>query len=164
MSRNAIELMGTPDQLFNWIPGEVVVTVRLPRRPPDDALGLLVEQVRNRLNPHLSPHDLMLESYGTHGRWLDVSAMPPVRRRAFIFGLHRQQPMAAIFFHARHADPLVEDPAPMALSFLQGQLEQLAQAGLHVLSAMPNWVGTAAPAFFCGGGPAPPPRPPPRRE
>ena len=54
MSRNALELMGTPDQLCNWIPGEMVVIVRLPRRPADDVLDVLVEQVRGQLNAVLA--------------------------------------------------------------------------------------------------------------
>jgi hypothetical protein len=87
--------------------------------------------------------------------------MPPVRRRAFIFGLHRQQPYVAIFFHTRHADSSVEDPAPITLSYLQAQLEQLVQVGLHVVSAMPNWLVTAAPVIYATGGPALPPRPAP---
>ncbi|HLQ29806.1 MAG TPA: S8/S53 family peptidase [Ktedonobacteraceae bacterium] len=167
MSRIAIESIGIPDQSFNWIPGEMVVIVRLPRRPADDALDLLVEQVRSQLNAALISHSLVLETYGTHGRWLDTAAIPPmptVRRRAFIFGLHRQQPLVAIFFHARHTDPLVEDATPMTLSFLQAQLEQLAQAGLHVLSAMPNWLVTAAPVLYGEGGPALPPRPAPKLD
>jgi len=145
----------------------MVVIVRLPRRPADDALDLLVEQVRSQLNAALISHSLVLETYGTHGRWLDTAAIPPmptVRRRAFIFGLHRQQPLVAIFFHARHTDPLVEDATPMTLSFLQAQLEQLAQAGLHVLSAMPNWLVTAAPVLYGEGGPALPPRPAPKLD
>jgi len=153
--------MGTPDSLFHWIPGEVVVIVRLPRRPADGTLDTLVEQVRSQLNTFLRRYDLALELYGSYGRWLDAPAMPPVRRRAFVFGLHRQQPLVAIFFHTRHSDPTVVDPAPMALSYLQGQLERLAQAGLYIVSAMPNWLVTAAPAFYGDGGPALPPRPAP---
>ena len=162
MSRNAFDLMGTPDNIFYWIPGEMIVIVRLPKKPGDDELDTLVEQVQSQLNVVLQPHDIVLELYGTHGRWLeDTSAMPTMRRRAFIFGLHRQQPLVAIFFHAHHADPTVEDPAPLALSHLQAQLERLAQAGLHVLSAMPNWLITAAPILYGDGGPALPPRPAP---
>ena len=37
MSRNAIELMGIPDELCYWVPGEMVVVIQLPRRPADDA-------------------------------------------------------------------------------------------------------------------------------
>src|SRR2546421_11810157 len=162
MSRNAIDVMGEPKTIFNWISGEMVVIVRLPKRPPDDELDTLVEQVCKQLNVILQPRDLTLELYGNHGRWLDESyAMPPVRRRAFIFGLHRQQPLVAIFFHARHADPAVDDPAPMPLSYLQAQLERLAQAGLYLVSAMPNWLVTAAPVLYGEGGPALPPRPAP---
>src|SRR6059058_4639912 len=121
MSRNAADLMTMPDKIFHWVPGELVVVVQLPRRPADDTLDLLVEQVRNQLNTFLAQYDLTLETYGTSGRWLDIPTMPPVRRRAFIFGLHRQQPYVAIFFHTRHRDPSVEDPAPMTLSYLQAQ-------------------------------------------
>src|ERR1700694_5403632 len=92
MSRSSKELMGTPDSLYYWIPGEMVVIVRLPRLPADGTLDMLVEQVRAQLNSLLARYDLTLETYGTHGRWLDVPAMPPIRRRAFIFGLQRQQP------------------------------------------------------------------------
>jgi subtilisin family serine protease len=161
MSRSSKELMGTPDRLFHWIPGEMVVIVRLPRRPAEGTLDMLVEQVRGQLNALLVRYDLRLEIYGTHGRWLDVPAMPPVRRRAFVFGLQRQQPLLAIFFHTRHIDPTFVDPTPMALSYLQGQLERLEQAGLQLVSAMPNWLITAAPIFYADGGPALPPRPAP---
>jgi len=165
MSRYAFHLMGTPDSIYYWIPGEIVVIVRLPKRPDDDELDTLVEQVRGQLNIMLQPHHISLELYGTHGRWLeDSSAMPPVGRSAFVFGLHRSQPLIAIFFHAHHADPAVEDPAPMALSHLQAQLERLAQVGLHLLSAMPNWLVTAAPVLYGNGGPALPPRPAPKLD
>ena len=162
MSRNDFDAIDEPEQIFNWIPGEMVLILRIPRRPADDELDALVEQVQSQLNTILLPHDLVLELYGTRGRWLNHSSdMPQVRRRAFIFGLHRQQPLVAIFFHARHADPAVDDPAPMALSYLQGQLERLAQAGLYLVSAMPNWLVTAAPVLYGEGGPALPPRPAP---
>src|SRR5207245_6084769 len=138
------ELMGTPDSLFHWIPGEIVVIVRLPQLPADDTLDLLVEQVRSQLNTILARYELVLERYGTHGRWLDMPAMPPVRRHAFIFGLHRLQPLVAIFFHARHNDPALEDAAPMALSDLQAQLAQLARARLHVVPTMSYSLVTAA--------------------
>ena len=39
MSRTASELMGTPDSLFYWIPGEIVVVVRLKRKPADEISG-----------------------------------------------------------------------------------------------------------------------------
>src|SRR5437868_15122595 len=98
MSRNAIDVMGEPKTIFNWISGEMVVSVRLPKRPPDDELDTLVEQVRKQLNVILHPRDLTLELYGTYGRWLDESyAMPPLRRRAFIFGSHRQHPLPSPF-------------------------------------------------------------------
>ncbi|HCF87341.1 MAG TPA: hypothetical protein DEV72_19310 [Ktedonobacter sp.] len=165
MSRNAFDVIDEPKQIFNWIPGEIVVIIRIPKRPADDELDTLVEQVRSHLNTILLPHDLALELYGTRGRWLNHSlAMPLARRRAFIFGLHRQQPLVAIFFHVRHADATVDDPAPMALSYLQRQLEWLAQAGLHLVSAMPNWLVTAAPVLYGDGGPALPPRPAPKLD
>jgi hypothetical protein len=157
MLSSSEDVIGTPEQMFYWVPGEIVVIVRLPRRPADEILEVLAEQVRGQLNSLLAPHDLALEAYGSAGRWLDT-AMPPVRRRTFIFGLHRQQPLAAIFFHTRHADPEVEDPAPIALSYIQVQLERLAQEGLSIVSAMPNWLVTAAPMLYAEGGPALPPR------
>ena len=159
MSRSAVELSGVPDSVYHWIAGELVVVIRLPRRPPDDALDTLAEQVRSQLNHFLAPHGLILETYGTMGRWLNRPSLPTARRHVFIFGLHRQQPLAAIFFHARHSDPSVPDAAPMAISYLQGQLERLAQIGLYLVSAMPNWLVGAAPAFYADGGPAVPPRP-----
>jgi hypothetical protein len=161
MSRSSSELMGTPDVLFHWIPGEMVIVVRLPRLPVDDSHDMLVEQVRTRLNEFLAQYGLALELYGTAGRWSEVPTMPPVRRRSFIFGLHRKQPLIAIFFHTRHMDTTVADPVPMALSYLQAHLEQFARQGLHIVSAMPNWLVAAAPLFYGDGGPALPPRPSP---
>ncbi len=162
MSRSATESMGVPDELCHWIPGEVVVIVRLPRLPVDDVQDALIEQVRSRLNEVLAPYRLALEPYGTYGRWRESAAMPPVRRRSFIFGLHRKQPLIALFFHTRNMDDeAARDPAPMVLSYLQGHLEYLAHMGLHVVSAMPNWLVTAAPALYSDGGPAMPPRPAP---
>jgi hypothetical protein len=52
----------------------------------------------------------------------------------------------------------------MALSYLQNKLEQLVQAGLHVVSAMPNWLVTAAPLLYGEGGPAALPRLAPRLD
>lgn len=161
MSRNLVEQISRPDQLYHWVPGEMVVVIRLPGQVKEDAQEVLVEQVRSQLNATLAPFRLTLEAYGTYGRWRDTPSMPPVRRRSFVFGLHRQQPYAAIFFHARHSDETIRDPVPMALSYLQGQLEPLAQAGLALVSAMPNWLVTAAPALYGDGGPALPPQPAP---
>lgn len=161
MSRSSTEVMGIPDELFHWIPGEMVVVVRLPRIPGEDTQEVLIEQIRVQLNEFLAQYSLVLEAYGTYGRWSETPTLPPIRRRAFIFGLHRKQPLIAIFFHTRHVDPTVRDPVPMALSYLQGHLEHLAQAGLHVVSAMPNWLVTAAPSFYADGGPALPPHPSP---
>src|SRR6266700_3667493 len=148
MSRSSAELMGTPNGLFHWVPGEMIAVLRLPRLPADDTLERLEEQVRGRLNEYLAPHGLMLEHYGTAGRWRDNPAMPPVRRRSFIFGLHRRQPLIAIFFHTVHQDKTVRDPLPMTLSYLQRHLEHLMQTGLHLVSAMPNWLVSAAPQYY----------------
>ncbi len=161
MARSSTELMGTPEELYHWVPDEMVVIVRLPRIPVDDTQDVVVEQVRLQLNDFLAQYGIALEPYGTYGRWNDTPAMPPVRRRSFIFGLHKKQPLIAIFFHTRSIDPAVSDPLPMALSYIQGRLEQLAQVGLHIVSAMPNWLVTAAPLLYADGGPAVPPRPAP---
>jgi hypothetical protein len=161
MSRTASELLGTPDSLFYWTPGEIVVVVRLKRKPADEILDTLIEQIRSTLNTFLAAYQITLEPYGTAGRWRETPGMPPVRRRAFIFGLHRPQPSMALFFHVRHADSTFSDPAPLALSFLQAHLEQLAQEGLAILSSMPNWLVAATPVFYSDGGPALPPRPAP---
>lgn len=164
MSRNPIELMGTPDELCHWIPGEIVVIVQLPRRLAHDEQEPLVEQVLRRLNVLLARYDLALEAYGMAGRWIETPTMPPIRRRSFIFGLRKQMPYAALFFHVRHHDVQVQDPMPMALSYLYANLEQLAQEGLSIVSVMPNWLVTAAPVFYGYGGPVFPPRPAPRLD
>lgn len=161
MSLSSAQLMGTPDGLYYWVPGEMIVVVRLPRLPSDDTMDMLIEQVRTQLNGVLREHELSLELYGTYGRWQAAPTMPPIRRRAFIFGLHRKQPLLAIFFHTRHSDPEMPDAVPMALSCLQGHLEGLAQGGLCVVSAMPNWLVTAAPLYYADSGPAVPPQPAP---
>lgn len=164
MSRNSVELMGIPSELFYWIPGEMVVVVRLPRRPVEDTLDLLAEQVRTQLNTTLARHNLTLDRYGVGGRWLEIPTMPPIRRRAFVFGLKRQQPFAALFFHTRYIAPAtgpLPDPLPLALSHIQSHLEQLAQSGLWVMSAQPNWLMTAAPLLYGDGGPPIPPLPAP---
>ncbi|HEY4386306.1 MAG TPA: S8 family serine peptidase [Ktedonobacteraceae bacterium] len=161
MSHSPSELMGSPDELFHWIPGEMIVVVRLPRLPVDTTQDLLIEQVRVQLNEVLAYYDIVLEHYGTHGRWNESPTMPPVRRRAFFFGLHRKRPLLALFFHTRHLDPRVSDPLPMALTYIHGHLDQLAQVGLNVVSAMPNWLMAAAPVYYVDGGPATPPRPAP---
>ena len=164
MSRSPIELMGTPDELCHWVPGEIVVIVQLPRRLGNDEQKILVEQVLRRLNTLLARYDLTLDIYGTAGRWNEAPTMPPVRRRSFIFGLRKQLPYAALFFHVRHNDAQVLDPMPMALSYLHANLEQLAQEGLSIVSAMPNWLVTAAPVFYGYGGPVFPPRPAPQLD
>src|SRR5215468_12427557 len=87
--------------------------------------------------------------------------MPPVRRRAFLFGFQRKQPLLALFLHTRHLDQQIRDPLPMALSYIQAHLNHFAQIGLYILSAMPNWLMTAAPFFYEEGGAAFPPRPAP---
>ena len=50
MSRSSTEVMGIPDELFHWIPGEMVVVVRLPRIPGEDTQEVLIEQIRVQLN------------------------------------------------------------------------------------------------------------------
>ncbi len=161
MARTSTEFMGVPDELYHWIPGEMVVVVRLPRLLADETQDTLIEQVRTLLNETLAPYSIILEPYGTHGRWHEIPTMPPVRRRAFFFGLHHKQPLAALFFHARHSDPGVRDAVPMALTYLQRHLEQLVERGLHMVSAMPNWLVVAAPLLYGEGGTACPPRPAP---
>ncbi|MBO0780747.1 MAG: S8/S53 family peptidase [Ktedonobacteraceae bacterium] len=161
MSYSSDQFMGTPEGLYHWVPGEMVVIIRVPSLPADDTLDVLVEQVQVQLNTFLAQYGLALELYGTAGRWHASPAMPPVRRRAFVFALHRKQPLVALFFHTRHADAGDLDPLPRALSYLQSHLEHLAQQGLYIISAMPNWLVTAAPVYFAEGGPAVPPRPSP---
>jgi hypothetical protein len=161
MSQRVSEQMVIPDELFYWIPGEMVAVVQLPSKPSDNDLDALGEQVRRLLNTLLASHKFVLEPYGSAGRWQESPAMPPVRRRVFLFGLKRRQPYAAIFFHVRHTDSTVADPVPMALSYLQASLEQLAQNGLMLVSAMPNWLIAAAAIQYSQGGPALPPRPAP---
>jgi hypothetical protein len=161
MSRTSSEVMGAPDRLFYWIPGEIVVVIRLKRKPAEEILETVIEQTRTTLNTFLAAYHLTLEPYGSTGRWQETPGLPPVRRRAFIFGLHKSQPSMALFFHVRHTDPNVGDPIPLALSYLQAHLEQLAQEGLAILSAMPNWLVAAAPVFYSDSGPALPPRPAP---
>ena len=161
MSRSSTEFIGTPTELFHWVPGEIVVVVRLPRIPLDDALDVLIGQVRTQLNDFLSSYQIALEVYGTAGRWSENPAMPPVRRRAFIFGLQRKQPLIALFFHTRHLDAQTNDPVALTLSYIHANLEQFAQVGLSIVSVMPNWLMAAAPLMFSEGGPFAPPRPAP---
>ncbi|GHO49997.1 S8/S53 family peptidase [Ktedonospora formicarum] len=161
MSRSYSEVMGAPNELYHWIPGELIIVMRLPRLPAEDTLDIFYEQVRERLNAFLAQYQLALEPYGTGGRWKGSPTMPPVRRRSFIFGLHRKQPLIALCFHARHMDPSVADATPMVLSYLQARLDYLTQQGLPIVSAMPNWLVMAAPLYFGEGGPALPPRPAP---
>jgi hypothetical protein len=164
MPRNSTELMGTPDEFFYWVPGEMVVLVRLHRRPNPETQDLLVEQIRGQLNSLLARYSMILEPYGTYGRWSDIPTLPPVLRRSFVFGFHRLQPYIAIFFHVRHIGDFNTDPMPLALSYLQAHLEELAQAGLNVVSAMPNWLVTVTPQLHSDGGPAAPPRPAPQLD
>ncbi len=164
MSRSSAEVMGVPDQLYHWIPGEMVVVVRLPRLLIEDAQDALVEQIRAQLNTFLAPYQLALEPYGSYGRWRENPTLPPVRRQFFLFGLQRKQPLAALFFHTRYTHDQEGDPVPGALSHIQAHLEDFAQTGLHILSAMPNWLVTAAPIFYAEGGAAVPPRPAPVLE
>lgn len=160
MYNASIELMGIPDQLFHWIPDEIVVIVRLPRIPVADTQEIIAEQVRIQLNDLLTQYGVFLEVYGTYGRWREPG-MPPIRRRSFLFGMHGKQALLAIFFHTRSLDPQIDDPLTEALSQIQGRLELLAQVGLHVLSAMPNWLTRAAPLYYTDGGTPLPPRPAP---
>jgi subtilase family protein len=164
MPRNSTELMGTPNELYYWVPGEMVVVVQLHRRPGPDTQEMLIEQIRGQLNLLLARYNMMLEPYGTYGRWHDSPTMPPILRRSFIFGLQRQQPLIAVFFHVRQVGTSNPDPMPLALSYLQAHLEELAQAGLNVVSAMPNWLVTAAPQLYSDGGPAVPPHPAPQLD
>lgn len=162
MPRYSTELMGTPNEFFYWVPGEMVVVVRLHRRPSSETQDLLVEQIRSQLNSLLARYSMVFEPYGTYGRWNEVPTLPPILRRSFVFGFHRQQPFIAVFFHVRHTGSYNSDPMPLALSYLQAHLEELAQAGLNVVSAMPNWLVTVAPHIHSDGGPAIPPRPAPQ--
>lgn len=164
MPRNSTELMGIPEELYHWIPGEMVVVVQLHRRPGPDTQEMLIEQIRSQLNSLLARYNMILEPYGTHGRWHESPTMPPILRRSFIFGLHRQQPLIAVFFHVRQMDSSNPDPMPLALSYLQAHLEELVQSGLNVVSAMPNWLVTAARQLYSDGGPAAPPRPAPQLD
>jgi hypothetical protein len=164
MPRISTELMGIPDEFFYWVPGEMVVVVRLHRRPNPETQDLLVEQIRSQLNSLLARFNMILELYGSYGRWSVIPTLPPVLRRSFVFGFHRQQPFIAIFFHVRHVGDFDGDPMPLALTYLQAHLEELAQAGLNVVSAMPNWLVTVAPQFHCDGGPTVPPRPAPQAD
>ncbi|MBV9021183.1 MAG: S8 family serine peptidase [Ktedonobacteraceae bacterium] len=161
MSHTTTEFMGTPDELFHWIPGEMVIVVRLAQAPRDDSLDVLVEQIRVLLNAFLASYNLAVEHYGTHGRWNDSPMMPSIQRHAFVFGLHRKQPLIAIFFHTRRTDSATRDPVPTALSYVQSHLDELSKLGLHIVSAMPNWLVTAAPVFYGDGGLALPPCPAP---
>ncbi len=163
MARNSIELMGTPDGLFYWIPGEMVVVVRLQRHPAADVQEVFIEQIRGQLNALLTGHGIILEPFGSAGRWQETSRVATTRR-SFVFGRHRQQPLMAIFFHALSLNPPAHDPMPVALSHIQSNLEQLAQSGLHIVSAMPNWLVSAAPTLYSGGGPALPPLPAPQAD
>ncbi|GHO84144.1 S8 family serine peptidase [Dictyobacter formicarum] len=164
MSRSATEFMGTPAGLFHWIPGEMIVIARLTRIPLDDALDTVFEQIRTQLNTLLTRYRLTLDPYGTAGRWEEVPTMPLVRRRAFVFGLHSQQPLVALFFHVHPLDTREGDPLPAALSYIHAHVAYFAQFGLHIVSAMPNWLVTAAPLLYSDGGPGLPPRPAPALE
>jgi hypothetical protein len=152
------ELTGIPDGLRYWIPGEMVVVVRLNRHPAAEAQDILIEQVQRQLSALLAQYGMTLELYGVSERWRNVGNMT---RRSFVFGRHRQHPLIAIFFQVHQPSLISQDPMPLALAYIQGNLEQLAQAGLHVVSAMPNWLVTAAPSSYGGGGPALPPVPAP---
>ncbi|HTI13777.1 MAG TPA: S8/S53 family peptidase [Dictyobacter sp.] len=160
MSRSSLEFIGTPGQIFHWIPGEMIVIVRLPRLPRDDAVDELLEHIQQILNTFLDNYQVTLDLYGTSGRWNEMPAMPPIRRRSFVFGLQRKQPLMAIFFHTRQVGQtvLVNDPLPLVLSHIHGHLEYFARLGVHIVSAMPNWLLAAAPFYYHEGGPALPPQ------
>src|SRR5258708_19502320 len=138
MVLNSQELMGTPDELFHWVPGEMVVVVRLHRRPAEDTQDTLIEQIRSQLNALLARYNAVLEPYGTHGRWSDAPTMPPIRRRSFIFVLHRQQPLIAIFYHVRQIGSSIPDPVPITLSYLQPHLPELPHPRFPILPAIPT--------------------------
>ncbi len=161
MTYSAAELMGTPTELFHWIPGEMIIVIRLPRLLNDDMQETLLNQVKTLLNEFFAQYHISLEMYGTGGRWRENPTMPPLRRRAFTFGLHQKQPLMAMFFHVRHADPQVRDALPVALSYLHSHLEQFARQGLSIVAAMPNWLMMAAPLFHAQGGPLYPAYPAP---
>ena len=55
MSRNLVEQISRPDQLYHWVPGEMVVVIRLPGQVKEDAQEVLVEQVRSQLSATLAP-------------------------------------------------------------------------------------------------------------
>ena len=109
MAVHANELMGTPDGLGYWIPGEMVVVVRLHRHPAPEAQEMLIDQVQRQLNALLAQYGITLDPYGTSGRWREVTGAAKLRR-SFIFGRHRQQPLIAIFFHTRYMDASAQDP------------------------------------------------------
>lgn len=162
MARAISELMGSPDSIFHWVPGEIVLVVRLKRKPVEEVYATLIEQMRVILNTVLAPSGLTLEPYGTAGRWRETPGLPALYRSAFVFGLHQPQPCMALFFHVQHTDATITlDPVPLALTTLQAHLEQLAQEGLALLSLMPNWLVAAAPVLYNEGGPGQPPRPAP---
>src|SRR5258708_31489892 len=105
MARTASELMGTPDSLFHWIPGEIVLVVRLKRKPADELQETLVEQIRATLNTVLAAYQLTLEPYGSGGRWRETPGIPPIYPRAFIFCLPHPQPYVALFFRVPPSPP-----------------------------------------------------------
>src|ERR1700692_2847019 len=123
------------------------MVARLQRHPAAETQEILIEQIRAQLNALLIGYGITLEAYGPVGRWRDASPGATMRR-SFIFGQRRQQPLIAIFFHALHVNPSTRDATPMALSYIQSNLESLAQAGLHIVSAMPNWLVCAAPFLY----------------
>src|SRR5258708_23116705 len=113
MARTASELMGTPDSLFHWIPGEIVLVVRLKRKPADELQETLVEQIRATLNTVLAAYQLTLEPYGSGGRGRVTPGMSQKYRRAFIFGLPQPQPSRALLFPVRPAEPTPTDAVPL---------------------------------------------------
>src|SRR5437879_6505136 len=76
MARTASEFLGAPDAIVHWIPGEIVVVIRLKRKPAEETQETLIEQIRATLNTWLAPYAITLEAYGTAGRWHETTSMP----------------------------------------------------------------------------------------
>src|SRR5207302_10208172 len=90
MARNSIELVGTPDGLFYWIPGEMVVVVRLHRHPAVETEKALIEQIRGQLKALLARSGMVLGPYvpiGRSGHMRCVTALG----RSLVLGLLRLQ-------------------------------------------------------------------------
>lgn len=149
----------TPERVYHWIPGEMVIILRMPAFLSDEYTGKLAEQVRSQLNVLLVEHQITLEHFLR--RTSRATTRPlATTREGFLFALQRRQPLMALFYRAVHQDPEVEDAVPLALLYIQSHVEALAQAGLQIVGAMPNWLVTAAaPFYYADGGPAFPAQP-----